>query len=230
MQALEREFKGEAYAEGVNKIYFALRGRDGAALASSDLSHWPEIPQLSKEPPPPADGAYRTVDMSPSHGRARILDRPFPDGNVLEIGRNLRREDGTLKAYTSTFLGVFAAMLALGSVAGWLLARKFMAGVERIGDTATHVGRGDFSRRVPPGNEGEEIDNLALAFNDMLDKIQSLILDLKMVTDDIAHDLRTPPHPDTRHGGGHGGRQTKPPRLPGLGGRGPWRSATAWSR
>jgi signal transduction histidine kinase len=50
----------------------------------------------------------------------------------------------------------------------------------------------DTSTRVPLGSEGEEIENLAVTFNSMLDRIESLISDLRDVTDDIAHELRGP--------------------------------------
>jgi len=55
-----------------------------------------------------------------------------------------------------------------------------------------NIGKGDLSRRVPAGGEGQEIEELARAFNEMLDRIQSLVREMEAVTNNIAHDLRSP--------------------------------------
>ncbi|MFZ0035015.1 MAG: HAMP domain-containing sensor histidine kinase, partial [Sedimentisphaerales bacterium] len=68
-----------------------------------------------------------------------------------------------------------------------------MSGVKRVTQTAVSIANeGNLIHRVPVGNEGREIRNLALAFNNMLERIQSLVSELRDVTDNIAHDLRSP--------------------------------------
>jgi len=83
-------------------------------------------------------------------------------------------------------------MLICGSLVGWLTARKAMSGVQKMTRTATGIGKGELSRRVLLGKEGVEIEELALAFNEMLERIETLVRELKEVTDNIAHDLRSP--------------------------------------
>ena len=67
-----------------------------------------------------------------------------------------------------------------------------MRGVERVTDAAARIGKSDITHRVSSKDEGQEIVNLANAFNDMLERIQSLVAEVKGVTDNIAHDLRSP--------------------------------------
>jgi len=83
-------------------------------------------------------------------------------------------------------------MLICGSLVGWLTARKAMSGVQKVTRTATGIGKGELSRRVSLGKEGVEIEELAFAFNEMLERIETLVRELKEVTDNVAHDLRSP--------------------------------------
>ncbi|MBI5185720.1 MAG: HAMP domain-containing protein [Nitrospinae bacterium] len=64
--------------------------------------------------------------------------------------------------------------------------------MQRVTYTTTRIGKGDLGRRVPLGNEGQEINALAHAFNEMLERIESLVRELKQITDNVAHELRTP--------------------------------------
>jgi len=86
----------------------------------------------------------------------------------------------------------FLSIFTLGTLLGWIISKRAMTGVERVTNTAIQIDRGDLSRRVPIGKEGEEIKALAQAFNNMLDRIQLLVEDLERVTNNIAHDLRSP--------------------------------------
>jgi heavy metal sensor kinase len=195
IHSLNDEFSGEAYSEGSSRIFFILLSPDAKILASSDLKSWPEIKanagMFAKFI---GSSQYRTLSMPKrDHDRnVRVLSRPLFGKNTLLIGINMVREEQLLKIYSSVFISVFAAMLALGSVAGWFIARRAMSGVKRVSEAAISIEQGDFSRRVPSGKEGEEIEALVVAFNDMIGKIQTLIFELKEVSDNIAHDLRTP--------------------------------------
>jgi signal transduction histidine kinase len=83
-------------------------------------------------------------------------------------------------------------MIVLAAGVGWFMARKAMSGVEDVTQAALNISRGDFSRRVPLKSRGYEIEKLATTFNHMIDRIQSLLKGIHEVTDNIAHDLRSP--------------------------------------
>jgi signal transduction histidine kinase len=72
------------------------------------------------------------------------------------------------------------------------MARQAVSGVEAVTRTARMISGGNLEERVPVKGRGDEIDQLALTFNQMLDRIQSLLTEIKEMTDHLAHDLRSP--------------------------------------
>jgi len=83
---------------------------------------------------------------------------------------------------------ILGSMLSLGTLAGWALARKAMAGVEAV----TRIADGHFSDRVEVAGQGSEIDHLVRTFNRMAEHVQTVIGEMRQVNDHIAHDLRSP--------------------------------------
>lgn len=98
-----------------------------------------------------------------------------------------------LEAYWR-FFGTSLGVVALCSVlVGWLLARRALAGVRAVTHTALSIaGDYDLDRRVPVKGTGDEVDQLAVAFNDMLGRIARVLCSMKEITENIAHDLRSP--------------------------------------
>jgi signal transduction histidine kinase len=82
--------------------------------------------------------------------------------------------------------------MAFSTLIGWFMAARAMAGVKDVTKTALDISEGAFEKRVYIQAKGDEVEKLAIAFNRMLDRIRDLVKGLREVTDDIAHDLRTP--------------------------------------
>ena len=72
------------------------------------------------------------------------------------------------------------------------MAKRALSGVEKVTQAAVDITHGAFGRRVPVTSNGDEIDRLADAFNTMVDRVQELIGQMKEITENIAHDLRSP--------------------------------------
>jgi heavy metal sensor kinase len=72
------------------------------------------------------------------------------------------------------------------------MARRAVSGVEAITRTAQKISGGSLEQRVPVKARGDEIDQLANTFNQMLDRIQALLTEIKEMSDNMAHDLRSP--------------------------------------
>jgi signal transduction histidine kinase len=97
-----------------------------------------------------------------------------------------------LEAYRS-FFGISLAGVALASIfVGWFLARRALSGVDDVRRTAQSIAKGAFDSRVPVKGTGDEVDQLAVTFNGMLGQIQTVLSSMKEITDNIAHDLRSP--------------------------------------
>jgi signal transduction histidine kinase len=86
----------------------------------------------------------------------------------------------------------FVGVVVLGVVGGFALSRDVHRRLAAITGTAEAIIDGDLARRVPVRGSDDDLDRLALTFNRMLDRIAALMESLKQVSNDIAHDMRTP--------------------------------------
>ena len=96
------------------------------------------------------------------------------------------------KAIIQAFLWGFVLVILLGAGGGLYLSRAFLRKIDSITQSAQAIIAGDLKHRLPVSTNRDELDNLALVLNQMLDKIGSLIENIQQVSNDIAHDLRTP--------------------------------------
>lgn len=192
--ALMDDFKIEAESEGTEWAFFRLLSPQMDVLASSDMSKWEGLKDAPQEAlkPAGAEAVYKTFRLPDSRGRVRVVYRKTHEGNVMEVGGILKHDDRLLAKFWETSGSVISAMVIFGVIMAWLLARRAMTGVERVTQTATRIAGGDLTLRVPLGGEGREIDNLANAFNNMLERIHVLMTELKEMSDNVAHDLRSP--------------------------------------
>jgi len=194
LKALQAEFTREASSRGTGRVFFELVSPEDKPLAVSDLRPWNGDKTLhsnlfatSKD-----KTSFHTLSLPGHRHKVRVIFMPASDGNVIKIGSTLKGDEILLERYRETFGTALVIMLICGGFVGWLLARKAMSGVKRVTETATRTGRHDFGRRVTLADEGEEINALVRAFNDMLERIESLLHELQEITDNIAHELRTP--------------------------------------
>jgi signal transduction histidine kinase len=83
-------------------------------------------------------------------------------------------------------------VVALSAGVGWFMAKRALSGVEAVTRAAEDISKGALDRRVSLKGHSDEIDRLAETFNAMVDRIQALISQMKEITENIAHDLRSP--------------------------------------
>jgi signal transduction histidine kinase len=121
-----------------------------------------------------------------------LLFTPLPDGSRLLTGHvaSGRRELRDANRWAFLLALALAAPLALGLV--FVLLRIIERRVARIAGIAERVGEGDLSQRVEVGEGDDAFARLGRGFNGMLDKIEALVVELRLVTDGLAHDLRSP--------------------------------------
>ena len=136
------------------------------------------------------------VEVSVLHngeaGLARVWRYDLPDGYHLLVGRDVRTRAALRDLVESALLWA-ALLVALLIAAGALLVRGlFRHLLLRVSDTAAAVEAGDLTRRVQLSGRGDELDRLAALINAMLDRIGQLMDGVRAVSNNIAHDLRTP--------------------------------------
>ena len=96
------------------------------------------------------------------------------------------------EAFKKIFFATMTLLILVAAAVGWFMARRAVSGVEAVTRTARKISEGSFQERVPVKATDDEIDQLATTFNQMLDRIQVLLTEIKEMNDNIAHDLRSP--------------------------------------
>ena len=140
-----------------------------------------------------SETAYRRLDENDkSEHRALVKVTELSNGFRLLIGRDLeerRRLFGIVAKATQWSLLV---VIVLGISGGIFVSRRVLARIDAMTGTAQRIMAGDLSGRLPVGRSGDELDRLAGNLNAMLERIEALMNGLKEVSDNIAHDLKTP--------------------------------------
>ena len=180
----------ETAGEGAEDAFFRLWDSAGEPLLSTDLEAWDGL-----ETPPPAfatEPQLQTLDLPDREYNVRVVYGMIGDGLGLQIGESIEADEELAEALLHGFLLILASVVVLGGPIGWFMARRALRGVRDVTRTATEIAAGDLDRRVPVGSRGDELDRLAAAFNGMLDRIQALIVGMREMTDNLAHDFRSP--------------------------------------
>ncbi len=125
-------------------------------------------------------------------GTATVQSVILDSGMRLVVGRDIvQRRDFADIIFTTMAVGV-GGIIILSAIAGGLTAMRVLARIDTITATSNKIMSGNLSERVPITKRNDEFDQLATSLNDMLDRIEQLMQGLKEVTDNVAHDLKTP--------------------------------------
>ncbi len=115
----------------------------------------------------------------------------LPRGFRLLVGRDIEDRRVFDDVIGSVFWGL-GLMTLFGLLGGWLVSRNLLSKLDDVTSTSKSIMRGDLSERIPIRGSGDEFDRLSVNLNQMLDKIEQLMAGLREVSDNIAHDLKTP--------------------------------------
>jgi signal transduction histidine kinase len=113
-------------------------------------------------------------------------------GSQLVVGRDIEDQRNYASRMRRVFLLGFGVLSLAGLAGGLGAGRVLLKRVEAINQASRSIMAGDLSQRVPLEGSGDELDGLAGNLNAMLDRIEQLMNGLREVSDNIAHDLKTP--------------------------------------
>ena len=127
-------------------------------------------------------------EVHPARGRLFVI----PGGYRLLVGRDISDAAAFRSEVRTTLLWAGSIALGIGLIGGTVMSRNLLRRVEQVNRTSERVMAGNLSDRIPLRGTNDEFDQLAANLNRMLDQIERLMTAMREVTDDVAHDLRTP--------------------------------------
>lgn len=109
----------------------------------------------------------------------------------LYLGGSLDEEFDVLHAYRNSLLLLLPIILTLSSLCGYFLSRRAMDPVDRMTKAAVGIGIGNLSARLPIPAAKDEVQQLAVAWNELLGRLEAAVSRLSQFSADVSHDLRT---------------------------------------
>jgi signal transduction histidine kinase len=168
--------------------YYLLQDPRGQAVAGNLPGMAPRSGLFEFTVAPLPSTAARPKSGGLSLFRGSILS----DGSFLAIGRTLSELDDLNRLVLRALLAAVLVTAVLALTGGLMLGRSVLHRIDTIAQTSARIVDGQMDVRVPVLGTGDELDRLASNLNLMLDRIQQLMEGVRQVSNDIAHDLRTP--------------------------------------
>jgi signal transduction histidine kinase len=116
----------------------------------------------------------------------------LPSGYRLIVGRDIEDRRELSRTVRSAMLWGLGVMALFGIGGGYWVSRKLLARIDTLAATTRTIMEGDLAGRLPVTGSGDELDRLSESLNLMLARIEQLMAGLREVSDNIAHDLKTP--------------------------------------
>lgn len=171
MKALQSDFRNRIRGVGTKRLRLRLYAPDGKIAFA--------VPKVS---PPDA------FTLGSITRRLTAFD-----GHVIEATCSTADIRKALHKFFWAQVAIFALLLVVAIPCGWLLVRKLLAGIGEVSEAALRIsGSGDFDCRVSARGGSTELTDLVDAFNTMNDNNRRLFNEVRSVTDDVAHELKTP--------------------------------------
>jgi signal transduction histidine kinase len=181
IDAVEDRVAPDRSSEGL----YLLEDEDGAPLAAN-IHTWPT------EEPDSRGWISFTVDRDDGPHQARGQTFALKDGSKLLVARDLRARLDFQGLMLDALYYAMALTLVLGVGGGLLISRRMLNRLDRINRAAERIMTGDLTHRIATSGSNDEFDRLSDALNAMLEEIRRLMSSMRTVTDNIAHDLRSP--------------------------------------
>jgi signal transduction histidine kinase len=184
MAGLSKEIERHEARAGITRVGFILTDNQGKRIAGRFPATTPKpgwsIPLFADD------------EEGDEKDRARAYTQVLSNGGRLAVVADLESVEEIGHTLLSQFLVAFGAMLAIGTGGGILLTMMLRRRLNGINQAASAIIGGNLSKRMPIDGSGGEFDQLSLTLNEMLDQIAALMDNLRQVSGDIAHDLRSP--------------------------------------
>lgn len=135
---------------------------------------------------------YQSINIQGTEYEAKTVHGLIAPNLLLHTGESTENEQEIMASLSNVFISMFLIVIPIAFFIGWLMASRAVKGIKEVSRIAAEIEKGRLDRRVFVSAQGDEISQLVSTFNAMLDRIKVLIFELTEMTDNIAHDLRSP--------------------------------------
>ena len=187
-----RDLVAERLARNPASSSIYLLADPGFRVIAGNLTGWPEAARSAERWIEFRLHAADDDPAGPEWHRARARHFELPRGYHLLVGRNLRDLDEMRAAVVRAVAWGAGVTVALAVAGAWWMRRSVAARIESINRTSRRIMEGELSERIESHGSGDEFDELVANLNAMLERIETLMDDVRRVSDNVAHDLRTP--------------------------------------
>ena len=142
----------------------------------------------------PAQFSYRKRESAQSERQAFGIVTRLPGDLHLLVARDIESQETLKRFLRKAFVLGYALIFIIGASGAVIVSRRMLRRVDEASNTARSIMQGNLAQRIPVAGRNDEFDRLSQNLNAMLDRIQDLMAGLKNVSDNIAHDLKTPLH------------------------------------
>ncbi|MEQ1490997.1 MAG: histidine kinase dimerization/phospho-acceptor domain-containing protein, partial [Terricaulis sp.] len=195
MSALQQEMRVEGLPAAIAAIRTRMQTPGALEYRLFDENGATLIGDLAIDQPTLGWGVLDLPDtetMEEGEEDLLVLAQRTPNGGVLAIAEDLLHAERVRAAVLSAILWVGALALILAIAAGFLATRGALGRMDALSSALARVGAGEMSMRVPERAGGDDVDGIGRSVNQMLTRIDLLVANVRRVSTDIAHDLRTP--------------------------------------
>lgn len=183
------EMIGVRISSDPTRLYLLLSADGGKVAGNID-----KLPPEIADKPSGGVFKYRKAGQAEASARQAValtVDIGGGGARVL-VGRDIEAEQQMLERLRLIALAGMVGLALAGLGGGYAVSRTVLGRLESVNKAAQRIMAGDLAQRVPVAGSGDEIDTVAANLNQMLDRIEQLMNGLREVSDNIAHDLKTP--------------------------------------
>ncbi len=177
---------------GKNPFFIRIADRSNRTLYILYPELWKEFDLGLLETYSLAAGKWTYLPAMDDDFVLMMLSKRLHDGRWLQLGRSSEVRDQALDRFFELFFIIIPPLVLIGLAGGTFLAARTLRPIRHMIHTVQSIVSGNFEARVPCTGAKDELDELAKLFNEMLQRINALIIGMKDSLDNVAHDLRTP--------------------------------------
>jgi signal transduction histidine kinase len=191
--AIRNDLKFERYAGRPNVFFVRLASPLNRSVFLSLPDDWTDFDLKALEKKRFDNDAWTQLGAGDNKDVLEIYTIRLNDGFILQVGKNNAARNEILNNFYRVLLAVLVPVLGLAFVGGHFMTVRFLRPVRELVQTVRSISDNvDIQERAPVSQNGDELDELAILFNQMLDRIETLVQSMKETLDNVAHDLRTP--------------------------------------